>query len=344
MQCSLLYKTIQKTEAMIKRVLLYIIPMLLVLGGCTREDLSECVQGVRLHFTHLLNNQNVNLFGTKVSAVSVFVFDSDKKYVDTYTSNGVKLSNDYVMDLPLRSGSYEIIVLGGDLQGYKYGEMTDSQHTQFNSILKKGITTIEQFSFLIDVAYTDANNIIIENKLSDLFHGFLTNVVVPPGRYSDATVDLIQDTKKINVNITGLEYIPYSKFTKAIDYSTIIDVSTTARNGRYKNDNTIDPYALPFTYKYHDPILKNDTFKMNTVVLRLMAQADESRLRVLNKSSQNVLYDKNMVEQILKNPKYQTQTDLDREDTFTFDIKFTANGSVGVTINGWTIIEVAPAK
>ncbi|HAC20786.1 MAG TPA: hypothetical protein DCF91_01650 [Porphyromonadaceae bacterium] len=329
---------------MIKRVLLYIIPMLLVLGGCTREDLSECVQGVRLHFTHLLNNQSANLFGAKVSDVSVFVFDSEKKYVETYTSRGVKLSNDYVMDLPLRSGSYEIIVLGGDLQTYKYGEMTDSQQTQFNSILKKGITTIEQFSFLIDVAYTDANNIIIENKLSDLFHGSLTNVVVPPGQYSDATVDLIQDTKRINVNITGLEYIPFSNLTKAIDYSTIIDVLTTARNGRYKNDNTIDPYALPFTYKYHDPILEGDTFKMNTVVLRLMAQADESRLRVRDKNNQNVLYDKNMVEQILKNPKYQTQTDLDREDTFTFDIKFTANGSVGVTINGWTIIEVAPAK
>ncbi|MGL6179676.1 MAG: FimB/Mfa2 family fimbrial subunit [Tannerellaceae bacterium] len=329
---------------MIKRVLLYIIPMLLILGGCTREDLSECVQGVRLRFTHLLNNQNANLFGAKVKAVTVFVFDSDKKYVETYTSRGIKLSNDYVMDLPLRSGSYEIIVLGGDLQGYKYGEMTNSQHTQFNSILKKGVTTIDQFSFLIDVAYTDANNIIIENKLTDLFHGSLTKVIVPPGRYIDATVDLIQDTKRVNVNITGLEYFPSPNLTKTIDYSSIINVLTTARNGRYKNDNTIDPYALPFTYTYHDPILVRDTFKMNTVVLRLMVHADESRLRVLSKNSQNMLYDKNMVEQILKNPKYQTQTDLDREDEFTFDIKFTANGSIGVTINGWTIIEVAPVK
>lgn len=317
-------------------------PVWMLLSGCTHEDTDECMQGVRLHFTHLLNNQNTNLFGSKVKAVYVFTFDKNGKYVETFVSKQPKLTNDYVMDLPLKQGTYQFIVLGGNMATYLFGEMKDSQNHDFNGSMNKGESDIEKFTFLIKGEEIKQDEVIVGNNLSHLFHGSVYDIVVPPGQYTDANVDLMQDTKTINVHIIGYQYL--GNYLTKNDYGSVVDIHATAKNGRYKKDNTIDSYAQNLKYLFGNHYLSGDTLKSNTVVMRLMAQNDLSQLKILIPKNQYVLYDKNMVQQILKNPKYQTQTDLDKEEEFTFEIKITPQLDVSVRINGWEIIEITPDK
>lgn len=317
-------------------------PVWMILSGCTHEDTDECMQGVRLHFTHFLNNQKTNLFGSKVKTVFVITFDKNGKYVETFVSKQPTLSNDYVMDLPLKPGSYQFIVLGGDMATYLFGEMKDSKNNSFSPIMNKGESDIEKFCFLIKGEENKQDEVIIDKNLSHLFHGSLFNVVVPPGEYTDATIDLIQDTKKINVHIIGYQYLSNDQTIN--DYRSVVDIHATAKNGRYKKDNTIDSYAQNLKYLFGNYYLSGDTLKSSTIVMRLMAQNDSSQLKIITQKNQYVLYNKNMVKQILKNPIYQTQTDLDREEEFTFEIKITSQSDVSVKINGWEIIEITPDK
>lgn len=312
------------------------------LSGCIHEDTDDCMQGVRLHFSHLLNNQNINLFGERVKAVYVFVFDNNGKYVDTFISKETKLTNDYVMNLPLKPGNYQVIILGGDMSTYLFGEMKDSQNNDFSTSMKKGETDIEKFCFLIQGEENKQDEVTVNNNLSHLFHGSLNNIIVSGGKYTDATVDLIKDTKKINVNIIGYQYLDSYK-TKT-DYSTEVDIHINGKNGRYKKDNTIDPYAQNLKYLFGNYSLTNDTLKSTSTVMRLMIQDDPSQLRVLIPDNQYVLYDKNMIQQILLNPRYKNQSDLDREDEFTFEIKISPQLNISVKINGWDIIEITPDK
>lgn len=311
-------------------------------NACTHEDTSDCVQGVRLHFTHLLNNQDENLFGDKVEAVSVFVFDSNNKYVETYQSQSVKLTNDYVMTLPLKSGLYNFIVLGGNLNSYHIGEMFDSAKDHFEPVLKKGITDINDFSFLIKNEYQSQGEMEVNPDLEHLFYGSLDSVAIPYGSYTDATVDLLRDTKRINVHIIGYQYLP--KMLSRSNLANQVDVHATSLNGRYKKDNSVDEFAKPLKYLFGNHVLNSDTLKCNTVMMRLFAENDPSRLKILIPATQYVLYDKNMIEQILKHPKYQTQRDLDREEEFTFEIMINPGLNITIKINGWEIIEITPDK
>lgn len=328
---------------MLKRSFLYMMTMILfTLWGCTHEDTEDCVQGVRLHFTHLLNNQNANLFGAKVSMVSVYVFDKDGLYLDTYTSKGIKLTNDYVMSLPLKPGTYSFVTLGGDLLTYEVGELIDSEKHIFNPGLVAGKSHIERFAFLLDAGDPGASKkyVTISHRLSHLFHGILDSLSVPRGKITDATIDLIQDTKQINVNILGSDNL--NNFTKA-DFNDKLDTYVLSNNGRYKHDNTIDKYARALKYEFSNYSLSNDTLKTDIIKLRLMNDNDQSRLKldVINFAT---LFDQHMVSMIKKNPKYKKQQDFDREDLFVFDIRIQPDLSVTVKVNGWTISDVTPVS
>lgn len=329
---------------MLKRSFLYTMTIVLfAMWGCTHEDTEDCVQGVRLHFTHLLNNQNANLFGAKVNMVSVYVFDKDGLYLDTYTSKGIQLTNDYVMSLPLKAGTYSFIVLGGDLLTYRVGEMIDPLSNKFSAELKQGITNIKNFSYLIDDNIPSSGPLIVKDQLSDLFHGILMDFIAPPGKIAEATIDLMKDTKRINVHVIGLSHLDkYIGGATKSTYAQYLDIYINAKNGRYTFQNEIDTTAYSLKHIFEPSVEALDTLKTSTTVLRLMTSGDKSYLNVSLKNKPVSLYYQNIVSQILQNPKYKTQEDLDREDEFTFEIHIGPELNVTIKINGWTILDIIP--
>ncbi|MGL5730328.1 MAG: FimB/Mfa2 family fimbrial subunit [Bacteroidales bacterium] len=332
---------------MLKRLaILILLGIMVFLSGCTKEDTDDCVQGIQLRFTYTLNNQHTNLFGAKVGMVTVYVFDQAGKYVDTFSSKGVVLSNEYVMTLPLKSGQYSFIALGGDLLTYRVGEMFNSQAHKFVPELIKGKTSIEDFAFLLDDNPPSDQPVLLADELSHLFYGKLADFIAPAGKISSATIDLMKDTKTINVHIIGYSYLePLTRDYKETrtDFTTFFDLNITSKNGRYRYDNSIGEYAYPLLYKFRQPTASNDTFKTNTRVLRLMAENDPSELHVSYPGNDS-FYSVNMVKEIKKNPQYNVQEDFDREDEFTFVIKIDPSLNVTISINGWVIQSIVPNK
>lgn len=87
--------------------------------------------------------------------------------------------------------------------------------------------------------------------------------------------------------------------------------------------------------------MQPDYMEVNLKTMRLML-GQSSMIVVKNSETQQVLYNENMIDQILLTQKYVTQEDFDREDEFIFEIYVVNNIVVSVSINGWIINNVNP--
>ncbi|MGL5787769.1 MAG: FimB/Mfa2 family fimbrial subunit [Bacteroidales bacterium] len=328
---------------MLKRVsILILLGVMALISGCVHEDTEDCIQGIQLRFTYTLNNQQTNLFGANVEIITVFVFDESGKYIKTYDSKGTTLTKDYIMTLPLKPGNYNFIALGGNLSSYQIVDMINSEANNFSPILKAGVTDIKGFSFLVDATPTLSEPIEINDQLVHLFHGKLEKFNAQAGKISEATIDLIKDTKDIHITVLGIDYLYKYANETGLDINNILKFALSSNNGRYRYDNSLDEHSKDINYNFHNTKISGDTLWTETRILRLFESEDKSELTVTIPGLGNI-YQSNLVSAIMQNPVYSTQIDLDREDQFNFIIKFQPDYSVSISINDWNIINIAPS-
>lgn len=314
-----------------KRISILIVT-LLFLSGCIKEESSCCNLGLHLRFRYTLNDQYTNLFGAEVNRIAVYVFDSKGKYVDTFSEQGDKLTNDYVMNVSVPKGRYSVVAYGGDFSTYSAGELT-AQTNAINHLLRKGVTDIHDFRVELKNIIEQDNYLHPTQIPDDLYVGLVHDVLSCPSNKKITDVELIKDTKKIKVKITGIDNI-----------NAPLDVYIIARNGRYTFDNSIDMNHGIFKYTSVKSLQQTNYLEVDLKMMRLVL-GQSPMLVVKNSLTSEVIYSKNMIEQILLTKKYTTQADFDREDEFVFDltIKSTNNKvTISVSINGWKIIMVNP--
>lgn len=305
------------------------IVFIILLQGCIKEDLSNCKSELLLSFRYTLNDQYENLFGLEVSKVTVYVFDSNGKYVDCFSEQGNQLTNDYVMHLPLPKGTYSVVAYGGEFSTYSPGEL-DHQLNTLNETLRKGVTDINDFRAELKNMKGNEDYLYPLNTPDNLYAGWTTHAVSTMGSKVITPVELIQDTKKIKVKISGTNYL-----------SGALEVYITALNGRYLFDNSIDGNHGTFKYTPINSMQQPDRLEVDLKMMRLVL-GQAPRLVIRNSATSEVIYDENMIDQILLTQKYSSQEDFDRKDEYVFEIVIDHNMNVLVSINGWKINNVTP--
>lgn len=313
-----------------KRISIHIlIAFMLLLQGCIKDDLSACNIELLLRFRYTLNDQYVNLFGSEVRRVTVYVFDNNGKYVDSFSEQGDKLTNDYIMHLPLAKGKYSVVVYGGDFTTYSIGDL-NSRVSAINQTLRRGVTDINDFRMELKNITGEQNYLYPVNTPDDLYAGLAVNAIAASENENITDVELIKDTKKIKVKITG---------TAA--FNVPLEVYVTALNGRYKFDNNIDLDHGTFKYTPINTTSKSNYQQADLKMMRLVL-GQSPMLVIKDSASQQVLYNENMIDQILATHQYALQEDFDREDEFIFEILVVNDVVVSVSINGWVINSVNP--
>lgn len=317
---------------MLKRILTaFIVVASTLISSCTKEDVSMCNPGLGLKFSYLLNNQGVNLFDKEVKQITVFTFDAEGRYYATFSEAGDHLTNDYVMTLPLPVGKYTLVSWGGDMAQYNPLAMID-ESGDVREPLTKGVTTLEQFRLLVKLQ---------ENREAlGLYYGKAHDVESKTTDQQTYPIELIKNSNTIRVHFTGLDNLSLSAQSKTAP-TPQFDVAITAHNGRYDYENNIPSAAKTVLYKPHTATEKSDELTYDSNMLRLMI-GRQPMLRVVNNRTGVEICNFNIVEAIMKDPKYVTQKDIDREDLFTFEFLINVDLSITVTINGWSIINVIP--
>lgn len=291
-----------------------------------------CENWLLLRFRYTLNDQYTNLFGAEVHNVTIYVFDSNGKYVDRFTEQGDKLTNDYVMRIPLPEGKYSIVAYGGDFTTYPTGEL-NRQNNTLNNSLQKGITDISDFRAELESITGAENYLYPVNTPDDLYAGFATDAVSVMDNQNITDIALIKDTKKIKVKITSSEPI-----------TTPFDIYITAVNGRYLSDNSIDLNHGTLKYTPVNSTVQSNYVEADLKIMRLLL-GQSPMLVIKNRETQDVIYNENMINQILLTKKYVTQEDFDREDQFIFEINIQSKDSnieIQVSVNGWKINNINP--
>ncbi|MDD3037380.1 FimB/Mfa2 family fimbrial subunit [Bacteroides sp.] len=309
-----------------------VIAFILLLQGCIKDDLPECKSELLLSFRYTLNNQFANLFGSEVHRITVYIFDSQNKYVDYISEEGSQLTNDYVMHIPLPEGTYSVVAYGGDFNTYSAGEL-DRQMNSLNQTLRKGVTDINDFRAELKNIKGAEDYLYPIHTPDDLYVGLATHAVSAISNKDVTPVDLIKDTKKIKVKISGTNFI-----------NGPLDVYITALNGRYQFDNSIDSQHGIFKYTPINTILQPNYMETDLKMMRLVI-GQRPMLVIKNSATSEIIYQENMIEQILLIPKYTSQEDIDRENEFVFEINLKSNENrieITVSINGWKITNIIP--
>lgn len=305
------------------------IVFILLLQSCIKEDMSICNSELLLRFRYTLNKQHANLFDSDIHHVTVYLFDSNGKYVDNFSEQGDKLTNDYIMHIPLPEGKYSVVAYGGDFTTYSVGELNGSGNT-LNQALRKGITDIEDFRMELKNMTGAESYLYPASTPDDLYAGLTINAVSAPINKNVTDVELIKDTKKIKVKITGADA-----------FDAPFDVHITALNGRYKSDNNLDIHHGTFKYTPINTLSQPQYIETDLKIMRLVL-GQSSMLVIKDSVTQKILYNEDMIEHILSTHQYVSQEDFDREDEFIFEISVVNNSVVSVSINGWIITSVNP--
>ena len=233
---------------------------LAMLTGCDMmtedEDTTNC--GLFVTFKYDYNLQRADQFGDHVGGVTLYVFDSDGRFVRTYENNqvpsmGMMLDGTYthamqIMDLP--DGKYRFIALANQ-KSYEATLATPGAKYR-RSDLAVGDDN-EQLTVVLDRQESvGGTNPMVSNEapLDTLWHG-MTGVEAVEVKSSDKTVasiSMVRDTKMLTIGLHNLD-APTDISTDEFDYF-IVD-----SNGRLAYNNEL----LPDADLVYTPFRKWDT-------------------------------------------------------------------------------------
>lgn len=219
------------------------------------EDTTNC--GLFVSFKYDYNLQRADMFGDHVGGVTLYVFDSNGRFVRTYESNnirsmGMMLDGTYthamqIMDLP--DGKYRLIALANQ-KSYDATLATPGAKYR-RSTLAVGDAN-EKLMVTLDRTQKSGEKSMVSNAapLDTLWHG-MTGVEPIEVKNTDKTVaniSMMRDTKMLTIGLHNLDD-PKDISTDEFEYF-IVD-----KNGRLGyNNNLLDDEELVYT-----PFSKWDT-------------------------------------------------------------------------------------
>ena len=305
-----------------KRIIHSGISALLLFGllvGCIKEDLSNCFRGVVLTVT-CSNFENEDILSESIENLSVYIFDSSGKYVKTVTESIKEIeSTNYNMYIPMETaGLYKIITLG-DVDIADYTVYSDEGVKRTRSLIPS-VSHIDDFR--IQLKYSEDN--IINRELGDFFIAESQEIEFQDNRNLTYNADLVRNNKLIRFSIDGL---------------SSVEPVIRCKNSLYDKENNTPDISEEIIYKPYSSDDEKGIYLTSTLriveTIRMPLTIEQ-----VNGYLKGNSYD--LVELIQRNPKYNTQELLDREDTFDIAFKYDGSTVVSITVNDWEVINVTP--
>lgn len=334
---------------------------IILLTGCIGEYLPLCpVGGVRLQYHYTLNpystdERKVNLFGSDIDKMNILVFDQNNRLaLDTLINDPWKLQDDHEIFLPLPPGAYTIVswggssTLGSQHDSYEMIEAVNpADPTSFIPYLTKGVSILHDYRLILkDDHPEDLSHVKSINTPANLYYGAYKIIESKPDAITSATVSITKNTNTILVKIGGISHLPPpTHLTKTrASTDTPIDIFITARNGRYKYDNSIGEYARTIRYEQQHQLVHPDTMLVNFTVLRLMEDDKTSRIVLENSAFPSGQLSLDIVPTLLKaDNQINNQYDLDKHDLYTIGINLDKNLAATIWIDGWRYNTIHPS-
>lgn len=191
--------------------------------GMMTEEEPDCNPYYKVRFRFDRNMLYADAFSTQVGEVDLYVFDTDGKLVWQGHEEGQKLaSEDYLMDLPVKPGRYDLIAWCRK----RHADAADFRLSGGDSPkTKEDLRMMMERERDGEIAYS-------ETDLHALFHGEKDNVELPDSWGTHmVTMPLTKDTNCIRIMLVHLS----GKEIKRDDF----DFKITDSSGYLDHDNTM---------------------------------------------------------------------------------------------------------
>ena len=305
--------------------------------GCTKEDNTDC--GIAVSFFYEKNVDFTNKFGSSVTHVELFLFDSNGGYMETHTGRasqipggGVYLPDDYVMNLTrIKPGDYTLVAWGNRSNSLRHTPLT----------LTKAPSSVDNSVLTLDV---DGFGRAPRENFS-LFHGYIQKIHVEKG---------FQGTKKVAMELIKFtNYIEVTKIGLAVGDENRYDCYITSKNGsyffngNYANDNVVTYNAYPVEVSRTDTTITSHYY----ILRELNSKITDSKLVLTylkDDGTTETLASLDLAEEMINcqnnppffvNPRNPKNTgDLDRDDEYYIEIRFIyTHGTITIWIKNWSI-------
>ncbi|MCL2561374.1 MAG: FimB/Mfa2 family fimbrial subunit [Rikenellaceae bacterium] len=301
---------------------LIILLSVVLLAGCTKEDLSKCAIDVR--FRYDMNSEGVDKFATDISKVNLFVFNESGVLVQEYVDAGDRLDGTYRMSLKLDPGVYDFVA---------WGDMGDDYH---HPPLTPGESSIDEGRVSLK---TVAGN--MHTHHDPIYHGSRVRVQVKEFGNEVLWINKIKLTKSVRVKFHGLP-ISSSGASRSGSNADRFVCRIVGRNADYcfyalpaenrqvqhfSPEYDFDAATQTLTLDFATMRLFDDNSCQSNLILEYHPTDGSSAITILNVKLTDVI-------------KVQYPTvDFVRDDTFVLPFDYRGDYAFAeftVTINGWT--------
>lgn len=310
------------------------------------EEPEPLQQGYYVKYIFEKNMQFVDAFPTKVTSVSLYVFDNNGNFVKKYQENGDALKDsDYLMELTdLPAGTYEFVAW--------CGLHNNSGHFTVAS----GVSTNDD---AICTMSTD-NNSQQSKNLNALFHGRTENAtyVAKTTEKQIKEVYLTKNTNNINITLQHKEGLEFNK--------NRFQVTMSDQNNVMRHDNEMHSTVKTVTYTPYHTVYGSTRSRGTradgdeTTGNYLQVELSTARLMTTNnpviqvvdtENNNNVVFSIPVVKWATQLRSAQSKTQvpddqeyLDREDSYNMMLWLDSKDNLGwfgaqVNINDWHVID-----
>lgn len=324
--------------------------------GSIYDDQSDCPRGVSLHFVYDYHmERGANAFPANVDCITVYVFDTEGKYVTQLSETSSALQDEnYRMKLSLEPGNYDLLVYGG----------LACEESRFEiSAASSGKESMTVTLPLDDDGVSKRKLHDLENRTGGLFYGALSVSLIDDD-FKEETVYMMNDTNNIQVILQEIDSpykVNYADYEyKIVDDNFVLDSSNSVVETAI---DSYQPYYRPYAYEnrimgYVEYVNHNGALLEETVEKPVqVACAEFSTSRLLAEhlpTARLVITEKRSGKAIIELPliKYLTgirgfgdnwiksdQEFLDRQSRWTL-MFFLQSGvwvNMRISVNWWTV-------
>ena len=323
-----------------------------LLASCDSEIYDyegDCTPKFKVGFRYDMNMKFVDAFSTEVKSVSLFVFDSNGKFVKSYESTvDAMAANDYLLDVDLAPGKYSLLAWCG---------LNDGLNSYDVPSLTPGSSTKQELKNTLKRQSADGKAVV--GEIDQLYHGMVDAVFPDEEGVHTAIVPLTKDTNRLKVILQNLSD---NQSIKIDDFKVFV----TAENGKMDYDNslmadellTYEPY---FSQVGSSEVIVNTRAGEQGTYNLLMTEMNFARLvknwntpyklHITDAEGNNIIT-VSLIELFLlvkgkENQSMDDQEYLDREDDFNMTFFLYNNGSeeetgtfisAEIIINGWKVV------
>lgn len=279
--------------------------------SCYKDDLEDCPILLHVYCRSVMEKYSYENITDKLD---LYLYNQSGAFVEKYSYTRQELAQaDYNALIEIWNfGDYTLLASVNALQPY----------------LVTGTENLNAFK----VGLIAEANDTVRNKPNDLYHGHKAMALPFTGiinRYD--TLDIYKNTNHIDVNI--------SFENSSVPDELVLTPLMHGNNGSFDYSNKCHPDSRRI-YLPHTRQDMQDGIQLQFTTMQLRIGSDLTFMLYEDfKGEKKIAHEFNLMEMIAKNPKYDTDEELDQEDHFRITLVYKSDyGILELKVNDWYVI------